>query len=148
MDASTVLQSLGHYASGIFAGAALYISVTQQPSLAETLNNNELVVHFKSFYPKAARMQATLTIVSSAALIASHFLKHDWWNLAAGILMGSIFPYTILLMLPVNNQFMNATPGSSSSKPFTKLFSTWGKLHWYRTIASIVAFGITTWKKY
>eukprot|EP00029_Vermamoeba_vermiformis_P004811 TRINITY_DN15467_c0_g1_i1.p1 TRINITY_DN15467_c0_g1~~TRINITY_DN15467_c0_g1_i1.p1 ORF type:complete len:149 (+),score=14.10 TRINITY_DN15467_c0_g1_i1:17-463(+) len=148
MDALSALQTIGHYTSGIFAGAALYISMVQQPSLAQTLSNNELPVHFKSFYPKAARMQAMLTVVSSAALIANHFMKHNWWNLAAGLLMGSIFPYTVLLMLPVNNQFMNATPESTPTQPFTKLFSTWGKLHWYRTIASVIAFGIMTWKKY
>src|SRR4051812_14124114 len=109
MDPLHILQSVGHCTSGIFAGGALYISLVQQPSLAEACNNNELVAHFKSFYPKAARIQATLTVLSSASLIASHFLQHNWWSLAAGVLMGSIFPYTILLMLPVNNQFMNAS---------------------------------------
>lgn len=150
MDYTTALHTLGVFASGIFAGGALSTSVVQHPSLSETLkSDHEFLAHFQSFFPRAAKLQGSLALLSSFSLLASYYLDatRDWKKLAAGLLMGSIFPFTMGFMMPVNNQFTKALTGSTPTQPYTALFSTWGKLHWVRTIASIVAFGISVWKQ-
>lgn len=83
----------GQTTCGIFAGAAIYIALVQVPSWTESLNNNELIVNFKSFYHRAARMQASMTVISAGH---SRILLFD---LKLDELDGWIFNvlYTVLL---------------------------------------------------
>lgn len=148
MRVAPFLEAIGQYTSGIFAGSALYISLVQAPSLAKACNNTEIITHFQSFLPGAARMQGSLTVISALSLIGSYFYTSNRLNLTAGILMGAIFPYTVALIMPINNQFLNATAASATSKSFTALFATWSHLHSYRTLASMLAFAITTFKQF
>jgi hypothetical protein len=55
--------------------------------------------------------------------------------------MGSLFPYTFFLMLPLNKELID--PGLDKNSPqAAELLDRWGNLHKYRAFAALVAFVI------
>ncbi len=149
MDYAQLLQSLGELSCGLVSGGALYITFVQHPALSETLKSTEdYLGHFPSFCSRATRLQRSLAALSSVSFLASFFLDpvRPWRKLVAGLLMGSILPYTLTIVNPITNQFLKAVPAAPPSKPYPTLFATWGKLHWGRTVAALLAFCLSVWK--
>ena len=90
-------------ASGIFAGAAVYVSFVEQP--ARLSCGVELAVtEWRPSYKRGTRMQAPLAVVGSlAALISWWFDRGSAW-LIGGLLLLLIIPYTLVVILPTNKR--------------------------------------------
>ena len=121
---------------GVFFGAALYISLVQHPAALET--GNEFAARFfPPMYGRAAAMQASLAVVGCAAAIAAWLRGAGRW-LAAAVLLGSVVPFTLVVMKPVNDALLQG--GDVSTVELDALLMRWGYLHWTRTVASGLAF--------
>jgi len=122
---------------GVFFGAALYISLVQHPAALET--GNEFAARFfPPMYGRAAAMQASLAVVGCAAAIAAWLRGAGRWWLAAAVLLGSVVPFTLVVMKPVNDALLQG--GDVSTVELDALLIRWGYLHWARTVASGLAF--------
>ena len=121
---------------GLFFGAALYISLVQHPALLET-GSDFAVRFFPLMYGRAAVLQAMLALIGCVAAILASFFGYgrSWW--AAGILIGSVVPFTLFVIKPVNDAIFQS--GEASHAEIVALLARWGKLHWVRTIASGLA---------
>jgi uncharacterized membrane protein len=53
------------------------------------------------------------------------------------ILIISVVPFTLLVIEPLNEQIRAIDP---SAEPAIELLMRWGRLHWFRTVASGAAF--------
>lgn len=147
LDAEALAKIAATGFAGIFAGAAAYITVVQHPAV---VNTDELAVQvpfFHHMYPKAAGMQGPLAILSGASAIAVHYLQKEapvemplvW--LVSGCLMVVIVPYTVVTMIPLNNQLMDSKQCLTEGKSWMKKsLARWSKLHNVRTGVSLVAF--------
>ena len=60
-----------------------------------------------------------------------------WW-LIGGILLGSVIPFTLVVIMPTNKQLLAPTLDKGSPQA-RELLSRWGKLHALRSVLSGLA---------
>jgi hypothetical protein len=132
-----IAEFIAVLACSLFTGAALYLSLVEHPARLEC--GVELAAtEFAPSYRRATVMQvslATLGLVSSIAawLAGSSFL----WVVAGG-LVGSVIPFTLLLILPTNRKLLNPALDKRSTET-ERLLSRWGALHAIRSVLSGLA---------
>ena len=131
-----VTTLLATFCCGVFFGAALYISLVQYPATLET--GNEFAARFfRPMYRRAAGLQASLALVGCAnAILAWLSGAGELW-LAAGVLIGSVVPFTLIVIKPINDALLQNRDAASD---VAALLTRWGYLHWARTVASGLAF--------
>jgi len=126
---------------GLFAGASLYISYTQVPSLNE-FGIEHHWNYFPLMYRRGAVMQVTSAIVAGLASLGQAFLtdnnRHLW--VGSGCIFLGIIPYTLIFMMPTNNLIKHSQQQTISRK--ADLLHKWAYLHSVRTIASLCGFGL------
>jgi hypothetical protein len=135
-----VSEILATISAGLFAGAALYITLVEHPARLEC--GTELAAtEFGPSYRRAARMQASLAALGFLAAIVAALQGRSVLVLAGGLLLGSVIPFTLLVILPTNESLLD--PGlDRRSEQAAKLLHRWGRLHVVRTLLSVLAFGI------
>jgi hypothetical protein len=122
-------------ASALFAGAALYVSVCEQPARL-FLDDQSLLTEWKPAYKRGALMQAPLAIVGFLLGMLA------WWetdNLAwaaGGVLMLANWPVTLFVIMPTNKRLMATGVGGPESRA---MIVTWGRLHAIRTTLGFAA---------
>ncbi len=123
--------------AAFFAGAAIYINVAEQPA-RWFLDDRNLLVQWQHSYPLALKMQATLAIVTGLVSIAAWWMSRDWrWLLGAALILAN-WPYTLTVMLPVNDELMAIAPEAASAGS-RALIARWGSLHAVRGGLGVLA---------
>jgi hypothetical protein len=122
---------------GLFSGAALYVTVVEQPARMEC-GTQLAVTEFAPSYRRATVLQALLAVLgsSSATLVWIRGGGIAW--LLGAILFFSVVPYTFLVILPTNNQLLDSSLEGSSERA-RALLLRWGRLHAARTVVSLAA---------
>jgi len=83
-------------------------------------------------------MQATLAAVGLLSSIAAWLAGGTYWWLVGGILIGSVIPFTLIVILPTNK--LLTTPTLDRQSPQTeRLLAHWAALHAVRSILSGLA---------
>jgi hypothetical protein len=124
-------------AAAIFTGAALYVSVAEQPARL-LLDDRALLTEWKPSYKRGAAMQAPIALLGCVlGLIA-------WWQTShGGFLIGAIaiiapWPWTLLGIKPANDALLASEPDQAG--PQTRaLVVRWGALHGVRTALGALA---------
>ena len=131
-----VTELVATFCCGVFFGAALYISLVQHPAALET--GNEFAAHFfRPMYRRAAGLQASLAIVGCASASVAWLSGAGELWLAAAVVIGSVAPFTLIVIKPVNDALLQKRVAASE---VAVLLTRWGYLHWARTVASGLAF--------
>jgi Domain of unknown function (DUF1772) len=131
-----ITKLLATFCCGVFFGAAFYISLVQHPAVRET--GNEFAARFfRPMYRRAAGLQASLALVGCASAIAAWLGGAGRLWLVAAMLMGSVVPFTLIVIKPVNDALLRNRDAPSE---VGALLTRWGYLHWARTVASGLAF--------
>src|SRR5215470_10224567 len=128
---------LATFCCGVFFGAAVYISLVQHPAALET-GQDFAVRFFPSMYRRAAVLQASLALAGCAAALTAWIRGAGRVWLVAGVLLGGVVPFTLLVIKPVNDASMHG--GDVTRPELGTLLVRWSYLHWARTVASGVAF--------
>lgn len=111
----------------LFAGAALYISLVEHPARLE-LADGPLLTQWQLSYKRALPIQSGLAVAGSVAgLIVGH-LSADWRWLAGSILLLANWPFTLLVIMPVNKCLMAMQERDAGAGSRAMLIQ-WGKLH-------------------
>jgi anthrone oxygenase-like protein len=132
-----VIGLLALMAAAIFFGAAIYVSVAEQPARL-TLDDRALLAEWKPSYQRGTAMQAPLALVGFAlGMIA-------WWQSShPGFLIGAIamiapWPWTLFAIKPTNDA-LTATDLGRAGPPSRALIVRWGALHAVRTALGALA---------
>ena len=123
--------------TGLFAGAALYVSLVEHPArMANTLGI--ALAEFRPSYKRASVMQVTLAVLGVAGAVGAYFLGRGISTLVAGIVLATVVPYTLIVIMPITRQLLDETR-TARTDDTEVLLEKWGKLHNVRTIAGLLA---------
>ena len=131
-----ITKLLATFCCGVFFGAALYISLVQHPAALET-GYDFAARFFRPMYRRAAILQASLALIGCAAALAAWLSGAGRLWLAAAVLIGSVVPFTLFVIKPVNDALLQDKVVASE---VSALLIRWGHLHWARTAVSGAAF--------
>ena len=83
-------------------------------------------------------MQASLAAVGFVCAIGAWLAGAGLWWLIGGILLGSVIPFTLVVIMPTNKQLLAPTLKKRSALA-RELLSRWGNLHALRSVLSGLA---------
>ena len=117
--------------AAIFAGAALYVSVAEQPARLG-LDDRPLLQEWIPSYKRGFAMQAPLAAIGFVLGVLAWWQTANWlWLLGAVVLVAN-WPYTLIGIMPVNRRLL-ATKPEEANAVSTALIAQWGALHGIRT---------------
>ena len=129
--------------SAIFTGAAMYVSVVEQPARL-TLDDRALLTEWKPSYKRGFAMQAPLAIVGFLLGVAAWWQTAEWLWLLGAIVLVANWPYTLLAIMPTNQKLMGMDPAEAGSE-VRNLIERWATLHAGRTMLVALATLIFLW---
>src|SRR6185369_130353 len=133
-----VLELIALLCTGLFAGAAVYITLVEHPARLEC-GPVVALAEFRPSYRRAAAMQASLAAIGSLAAVGAWALGRGVPALVAGLLLGAAIPFTLLVVLPTNKRLLDPALDPRSTEA-ASLLTHWGRLHAVRSVASAIAF--------
>ena len=130
-------QFLATFCAALFSGAALYINLVEHPSRMG-LDTRAAATQWSPSYKRATWMQAPLALLSFLGGAVVWLMGAGVGWLVAGVLIGLVVPFTIIVIMPTNHKLM--APGRDLGSAETRsLLASWGKLHAVRTVLSLLA---------
>jgi hypothetical protein len=121
----------------MFTGAAIYITFIEHPARMQC-GVEIAATEFATSYRRATVMQVTCAAVSLASSVAAWLAEASSWWLIAGVLLGSVIPFTLIAILPTNKRLLSPTLDRRSAEA-ERLLASWGKLHAVRSLLSGLA---------
>jgi hypothetical protein len=131
------LATLATLATALFTGAAVYISLVEHPArlLCPTAH---AVAQWRPSYKRATLMQASLAVAGSLLAVAAWLVGAGLSWLVAGLVLGSVVPFTLIVMWPTNKRLEDPALDITSALA-RSLLVRWGQLHAVRSGLSLVA---------
>jgi uncharacterized membrane protein len=124
--------------AGIFAGAAMYITLVEHPARL-SCGTALAIREFGPSYRRATVMQGLLAFVGMFAALDVWWQSRDVQFLAGGLLLGAVVPFTLVVIAPTNRD-LTAAALEPESEQALRLLHRWGRLHAVRTVLSAAAF--------
>lgn len=125
-------------AAGLFAGAAVYVTVAEHPARLEC-GQALAIKEFGPSYRRAAVTQGVLAVVGLLASVVTWYQGSGVGWLVGGLLLGALVPFTVVVIMPTNRRLLDPGLDSRSSEA-GELLARWGRLHAVRTVVSVVVF--------
>jgi hypothetical protein len=138
-----ILGMVAIFATGLFAGAALYINLVEHPARMEC-GIEVAVRQFGPSYRRASVMQALLAVIGLLAGIGAWLVLDEIALLAGALLIGAVIPFTLLVIFPTNNRLLAPTLDRTSAEA-VDLLGRWQRLHAVRTCLSLAALVVLLW---
>jgi len=134
-----ILTPLALATAAGFAGAAVYINLSEQPARL-ALGDVALLQEWKPSYAKGLEMQATLALLSGLLGFAGYYFEHRSAAAIGACLMLANWPYTLLVIAPTNRK-LGAIADEDAGPRSRALIRKWGKLHAVRSLLGLAAAG-------
>jgi Anthrone oxygenase len=99
------LELLAVFCATLFAGAALYISAVEHPARM-ALETRAAAMQWAPSYKRATWIQAPLALVSLVCGAAAWLMGAGAGWLVAGLLIGVVVPFTVIVVLPTNHELL------------------------------------------
>ncbi len=123
--------------AALFAGAAIYVNVAEQPSRLQ-LDDRALLTEWKPAYKRGFAMQAPLAVIGFLFGALAAWQTANWWWLLGAVVLLANWPFTIFGIMPTNNKLMVIDP-SAATPEVRQLIKTWGYLHAVRSALGVAA---------
>lgn len=123
--------------ASLFAGAALYISLVEQPARL-TLDDAPALAQWRTSYRRALPIQGSLAVLGGIAGLVAWSAHQDWQWLAGAVAMLANWPFTLLAIMPTNKR-LSAIPSDAAGAESRALLRRWGRLHAIRSALGTVA---------
>jgi Domain of unknown function (DUF1772) len=140
---SFMAEELALATAAAFTGAAIYVNVAEQPARLG-VDDKALLVQWKLSYERGFAMQASLALASALFGLLAFWFTRDWRSLVGAALIFANWPYTLLVILPINKRIA-AMPPQAVAAETRALIQTWGMLHAARSALGLAATLIYLW---
>src|SRR5262249_2293342 len=110
-----ISQQLALVTAAIFAGAAIYINIAEQPARLQ-LDPGGLLTQWQHTTARGLIMQSSLVIMSCTLGVLVYFYTWDWRWLVGAVLILANWPYTFGVVFPVNKRLEATPPGSANAE--------------------------------
>jgi hypothetical protein len=140
---SAIVQNLALVTAALFAGAAIYVNVAEQPARL-MLDDRTLLAEWKPSYARGKLMQASLALISTVLGLLAAYLTGKWTWVAGAALILAPWPWTIFVIMPVNTM-LEATPAEAADAETRRLIEQWGRLHAVRSALGAAATLVYLW---
>lgn len=119
-------------------GYAVSASAVAHPAMMDS-SREVAVGFFKPFFHRSAHLQLILSLIVLGIALLQGLLGAGWMWFAGAFVLQLSGPYTIKILMPVNNRIM-ADGADVHSEDMGRDLGGWGKLHMPRTILATLAF--------
>ena len=133
-----VLELIATLCTGLFTGAALYVNLVEHPARIET-GTAPAVRQWRPSYRRGTVMQASLAVLGFLAALGAWLDGRGVAVLIAGVLQGSVVPFTLIVIFPTNKKLSDFALDEASPKAAV-LLAKWNQLHALRSLAALLAF--------
>lgn len=123
--------------AAVFFGAAIYITVGEHPARLN-LPIEAALAHWGPAYRRGFAMQASLAVASGLFGIAEWWVDGGTLWLLGALLILANWPYTLLVIMPINHKLEATAAGEANADTLT-LLVRWGDLHLWRSALSGLA---------
>jgi uncharacterized membrane protein len=135
-----ILAAFAVLCAGLFAGAALYVTLVEHPARL-SCGPGLALREFAPSYHRGARLQASLAILGLVLAAGGWYHTGHRLILIGGLLLGAVVPFTLVVIYPTNRRLL--APSLAPESPEAEaLLRRWGLLHAVRTILGVLAFAI------
>ena len=132
-----VLEVIATLCTGLFAGAAIYVNLVEHPARLET-GTAVAVKEWRPSYRRGTMMQASLAVAASVASVGAWLQGRGTLVLIAGVLIGLVVPFTLIVIFPTNKQLSDSSLDVESTKA-AGLLDKWNRLHAVRSAVALCA---------
>ncbi|UVK41573.1 DUF1772 domain-containing protein [Mesorhizobium sp. AR10] len=123
--------------AAVFAGAAIYVSVAEQPARLR-LDDKALLQEWQPSYKRGAAMQASIAIVACVLGLVAWWQTGSLAHLFGAVLIILPWPWTLIAMMPTN-RLLEAMDSSIANPQARALIIKWGDLHLARATLGVLA---------
>ena len=134
----SLLKVIALLSSGLFAGAALYVTAVEHPARISQ-GASIALQEFRPSYKRAAPLQAALAVICFLCSVVVWRLTGRWAWLAGGALVGAVVPFTFAFIMPTNRLLLDAA-WPPKDEGAARLLARWARLHAARTCLGLVGF--------
>lgn len=127
----------------LFTGAALYISLVEHPARLG-LADGPLLAQWQPSYKRALPIQSGLAIAGGVAGLIVGYISSDWRWFAGSIVLLANWPFTVIVIFPVNKRLM-AMQESEAGPVSRAMLSQWGKMHNVRSALGVATVLLFAW---
>ena len=132
-----VAEFIAVLSCSVFTGAAVYVTFIEHPARMQC--GVELAAtEFAPSCHRATVLQAACAAVGLLASFAAWLAGSGFWWLVAGVLLGSVIPFTLIVILPTNKRLLSPELDRRSAEA-ERLLARWGRLHAVRSVLSGLA---------
>jgi uncharacterized membrane protein len=130
-------------AAALFTGAAVYVSIAEQPARL-TLDDRAALAEWQASYPPAALMQATLALIGFVLAILEWLVTGSWAWLVGALLLIANWPYTFISIMPLND-VLKEIPVDQAGPASRRSLHRWCLLHAVRSVLGTASTLLFTW---
>jgi hypothetical protein len=138
-----MLGLLALIAAAAFTGAAIYVSLVEQPARLR-LDDRAALAQWQPSYARGAVMQGGLAMLSCLLGLAAVWQLEDWRWLAGAVLILLPWPWTLFVIMPTNRQLKATQPAEAGARTRV-LLRQWGRLHLVRVALGLAATAAYLW---